>query len=161
MKVLFLDIDGVLNSVQYFKSKKYNKTKGNYLCDIDTDKLPLIQEIIEKTHCKVVLSSSWRYFWNNPKFIKALKQLKNEFKKHKIVIFDITGFEHKEDNSEWFGRQLQIRNWLQNHTVEKFCILDDDTYDLQLLKDNLVNPSFYEGGIKNEHVEECIKILNS
>ena len=53
MKVIFLDIDGVLNT--------------NSDREISDDKLKLLSELVSKTGADVVLSSSWRNWWNNPK----------------------------------------------------------------------------------------------
>jgi hypothetical protein len=53
MKVLFLDIDGVLNC-----SKTPNPRKLPYV--IDKKLLARLERLVERTGAKVVLSSSWR-----------------------------------------------------------------------------------------------------
>ena len=60
MKIIFLDIDGVLNSSEYRKrmGRKY------YSEIIDRSKMPLLKKIVEATGAKIVLSTSWRKFWN-------------------------------------------------------------------------------------------------
>ena len=58
IKVIFLDIDGVLNSLAYDRGRKEND--GN----IDETRLPLIKQIVDETQAKIVLSSSWRTHWN-------------------------------------------------------------------------------------------------
>ena len=62
MKVIFLDIDGVLNTYQTFIDiyLEYKKTKIRRL-EIDGDKVSLLSEIINLTGSKIVLSSSWRH----------------------------------------------------------------------------------------------------
>ena len=64
MKVIFLDIDGVLNTSEIFieQSKNY-KQKGIYNVEIDEFRVEYLKQIIEKTNAKIVLSSSWRYFF--------------------------------------------------------------------------------------------------
>ena len=57
-KVLFLDIDGVLNSDSFFNSdyyKKLRQSKGEHGCMHDPRKIVLLSEIVKKTHCKVVI----------------------------------------------------------------------------------------------------------
>ena len=50
MKVIFLDVDGVLNSAQ-----------DGYSIRLKTDShLKLLQYIVKETGAKIVLSSSWR-----------------------------------------------------------------------------------------------------
>ena len=44
MKVIFLDIDGVLNSRAYDRKRNRNEQT-----DIDETRLPLVKEIIERT----------------------------------------------------------------------------------------------------------------
>lgn len=53
MKVIFLDIDGVLNCVT---SKSYC---GMYV-GVDADKIRRLARIVEETGAKIVLSSDWR-----------------------------------------------------------------------------------------------------
>lgn len=59
MKILFLDIDGVLNSREYDRKRNWNEQT-----DIDETRLPLVKEIIDKTGAKIVLISTWRSHWN-------------------------------------------------------------------------------------------------
>ena len=59
MKIIFLDIDGVLNSRIY--DRKRNRDE---LTDIDETRLPLVKELVAATGAKIVLSSSWRVHWD-------------------------------------------------------------------------------------------------
>ncbi len=58
MKVLFLDIDGVVNN---------KRTKKNFegFTAIDPAMAALVQRIVQNTGCEIVLSSSWRLFQNS------------------------------------------------------------------------------------------------
>lgn len=53
MKIIFLDVDGVLNDNDYSKTK------------VDETKVRLLKEIVDKTGAKIVLSSDWRYWWDS------------------------------------------------------------------------------------------------
>ena len=55
MKIIFLDIDGVLNSKAYDSKRDWNKQTN-----IDETRLPLIKQIVEATDAKIVLTSTWR-----------------------------------------------------------------------------------------------------
>ena len=61
MKVIFLDIDGVLNTSQTFIEidNEFIKT-GKRRIEIDLDRVELLKEIVDATGAVIVLSSSWR-----------------------------------------------------------------------------------------------------
>ena len=66
MKVLFLDIDGVLNSCN-------TKAKVGFERAIEEDKIVLLEEIVERTKAEIVLISSWRENWYKGKTEKEGK----------------------------------------------------------------------------------------
>lgn len=51
-KILFLDIDGVLNG---------HERHANGYCGINPERLRLLDHIVEQTDCRIVLASAWRY----------------------------------------------------------------------------------------------------
>lgn len=61
MKVIFLDIDGVLNTQQTFMKiyEEWKKT-GERRTEIDLERVGFLKEIVAATDAKIVLSSSWR-----------------------------------------------------------------------------------------------------
>ena len=61
MKVIFLDIDGVLN-----EDTTPTRTQSCALF-IDQEKLLRLKRIIDATQAKIVLSSTWRYDRDDPK----------------------------------------------------------------------------------------------
>lgn len=64
MKILFLDIDGVLNSGEYIQSVRYKRRKdlGFPDCDLDPVAIQHVNRICRKTGAKIVISSTWREF---------------------------------------------------------------------------------------------------
>ena len=60
MKVIFLDIDGVLNSDEYLKKVKRLHIQG-IESEIDINKIKLLKKAVDETKAKVVLTSSWRF----------------------------------------------------------------------------------------------------
>lgn len=61
-KVLFLDIDGVLNSETYFQSdycKKRNRADER-LSMFDDRKVKLLSKTQKSTNCTIVMSSTWK-----------------------------------------------------------------------------------------------------
>ena len=61
--IIFLDIDGVLNSNKYFDSinnKECINPVDRLMLDIDMSKVKILLEIIGKTKANIVITSSWR-----------------------------------------------------------------------------------------------------
>lgn len=114
MKVIFLDVDGVLNSDEYFEKTKGLNLQGIYQ-DIDVEKIKLLKKAVDETGAKVVLTSSWRYTKNAIK----LKELLKEYE----IFVDTTPFIENK-------RGLEIKKWLlDNQNVDDFVILDDEIFD--------------------------------
>lgn len=53
MKLLFLDIDGVLNAHEFNEGANSNM--------IRKDKVDLLNQVLDRTGCHLVISSAWRY----------------------------------------------------------------------------------------------------
>ncbi len=151
MKAIFLDIDGVLNSDEYF-DKVSNLNIQGIEQEIDIEKIKLLKKAINETGAKVVLSSSWRY-------TKKAQQLKELLANYEICV-DTTPFIQNR-------RGLEIKKYLLEHKcIEDFVILDDevfDSYDDVLIK-KLVKISNKNGhslgeGLQPKDVNEIIERL--
>ena len=151
MKVIFLDIDGVLNSDEYFDKIEGLNIEGIEK-QIDVEKIKLLKRAVEETGSNVVLSSSWRYTRN----AQYLKQLLLQYG----ILADSTPFMKNKRGEE-------IKGWLEEHKdTEDFVILDDeifDSYDEELMK-KLIKVSNGNGRsfgevLPNKDVEEIIEKL--
>ena len=143
MRIIFLDIDGVLNSW----SAGYK---------ITTKKLQLLNNLIEQTGAKIVISSSWRI---GSKDVKEF--LEKNFKKDDFRLDNFKDATNREcienifynDNiiglTDTFGpsRGDEIKRWLDNHIddVESYVILDDDSDMLDEQLEHLVQTDTYFG----------------
>lgn len=110
MKVIFLDIDGVLNT--------------NSDREISNDKLKLLSELVSKTGADVVLSSSWRYGWNQPERNQPgtrIYNLKQQLKDNNIVIKDTIGLD--------LTKSIQIKNYLSTNVISNYVVIDDEPID--------------------------------
>lgn len=155
MKIIFLDIDGVLNS------RAYDRTRDrNAQTNIDVSRLPLIKEIVDATDAKIVLSSSWRQHWDKEKSRcdAAAQYIDTTFAEFGLTIYDKT-----PDFGINASRSEEITKWLQDakETVGSFVIIDDYPFGWGELSAHYVktDPNF-RLGIEKEHVEQAIAILN-
>ena len=161
-KIIFLDIDGVLNTNNTFNENNgYRKQFGkilkndcyNYelilnqlLLDIDYEKLMILKEIVDSTGAKVVITSSWR---NLNTFILVEEYLIN----FGIPIIDCT----KKLNK----RGEEINNYIFDHNIKTYIIIDDEVFkDFTLeQKSNLIYTNFYNDGLTEENAYDAMHIL--
>jgi len=152
MKVIFLDIDGVLNTKNTFKKRKdiYNES-GVIIPRIDFYRVKFLKQIVDKTDAKIVISSTWRKYDND------MKELKEVFSLFDLEVYDVTCI----DISGKKG--IEINDWLNKNEVDSFVIIDDETSDMLHLEKYVVKTreNFKETGLLEKHISEIINILNN
>ena len=62
MKVIFLDIDGVLNTGWWYTQMDRNTPKDKYGYAFDPNSVANLKKIIDETGADIVISSSWKSF---------------------------------------------------------------------------------------------------
>ena len=133
MKVIFLDIDGVLcvipNGFDEFGAFFHKRFEDN------------LKHIIDQTNAKIVISSTWR--------LAGLNEMKELWKKRGLAgeVIDITPFGGM-DNIR--GDEIQV--WLDNNDVKNYVIIDDDTDFWEDQLNNFVRTS------ENYNHEDCVDI---
>ncbi len=156
MKIVFLDIDGVLNT------KKSRSRCGKYI-GIDHDKLLRLKKIIDETGAKIVLVSTWKEGWEREKDRKPYQDalanyLDNKFKKVGLEVYDKTS-----DCAEgtYLSRGEGILEYLQWQNTKCFVILDDIQFDYDGcgLTDVFVKTKSALG-ITDGDVQKAVEILN-
>ena len=174
MKVIFLDVDGVLNTSKTFMERRKNyEITHKWTVEIDVERVARLKYIINMTGAKVVLSSSWRLsgIMQDGKFItrnENTRQLLDIFKSFGIEIYDIT------PNLDYGSkRDEEIMEWLKDKDVESFVVIDDETsFLMEFCDKELIKTSFLPNGVMlenmddcaglcDEHVNKAIAILNS
>jgi histidinol phosphatase-like enzyme len=135
MRVIFLDIDGVLNANDDFGGKKkpnpyVSSDDGYRYCGISTSKVRRLKWIVDKTDAKIVLVSSWKgdyedYLRNHTN--RVGKYLYNKLRKQDLRIFDTT-YRFSLDFHSYRG--TEISTWLANQKepVESWVVLDDEIF---------------------------------
>lgn len=152
MKVLFLDIDGVLNSAEFMLNKRHIRRPTPH--EIDAVTVPRLNSVIARTGAKICVSSTWR--------IGRDAMLLEEILRSHGVRCDVVGTTpetFRMDNERgWSFRGNEIQMWLDRHPeVSTFAIVDDDS-DMEPLMHRLVKTS-WETGLLDEHVEKLVEML--
>jgi hypothetical protein len=148
-KVLFLDIDGVLNNQKFFMRR--DPRADGLTRNIDPEQVKIVNRINQETGCHIVVSSSWRASGLKT-IIEAFNSLGSAFP---IV-----------DSTPWsryykITRGEEIKAWLlANPQVKRYAILDDDR---DMLPDQL--PNFFHCksliGLTDGIANRVIKCLNT
>lgn len=156
MKVIFLDIDGVLvtrNSIKYQHLNYPDETSIRF----SKNAVKYLNKLIRLTKAKIVISSTWRLF-------HSLEDLQNIFKKQGVsgMIISTTSIENAPVEID-IPRGQKITDWLANHSeVEQYVIIDDDVQAdcIQFHPYNCVETSYKFGFSSEEKLKEAIEILN-
>lgn len=138
--VLFLDIDGVLNTTRTFVYVNQNKLPIDTLDPVACSLLKYIQQ---ETNCRFVISSSWRILYSLEEISQAVG----------IELLDKT----PEIASRHRGTEIDI--WMkENYYPSKYAILDDDSDMLESQIEHFVKTEFNDG-LLWKHVEKIIRLL--
>lgn len=156
MKVIFLDIDGVLNY------KECTARCGKYM-GIDDDKVLLLAHLVKKTGAKIVLVSTWKENW----YTGVNKHMQDDMANYldkKLRVAGLTIFDKTPDKYEghYLGRGEGIVVYIHKHNVKRFVILDDCQYDYDAcdLTDYWVKTN-YDVGLTEENVQQAIKLMEN
>lgn len=169
-KVIFLDVDGVLNS---------DRTLYEDI-SLEDDLILNLKEIVNKTGAKIILSSSWRLS------TEATATLMDKLDKFGLVIsgmtcdgvdldwlekykFDATKkyldtkFDYDENRQIKITRDrgAEIFKWLHDHDDCAYVILDDEIEDIKpYFSESVIVKTSYKTGLTKEDVKKAIQILN-
>lgn len=158
MKIIFLDVDGVLNCLN---------TEERVGCFIGIDDLKVfhLRDIVNATNAQIVLCSSWKLGWE-----KELKSQQDREANYLDKMLAAQGLHILDKTFEPNGSSRRgegIKLWMspfKEGDIESFVILDDEVFDYaqEGLLPHLVQSSFYaeQGGLTAELAALAIKILN-
>ncbi len=163
-KVIFLDIDGVLNTKWWYTQMDRNSPRDQYGYAFDPKAVANLKRIVEETGAGIVISSSWKSFgfseleemWTDRGLPgKLIGVTPNSVSDELLLEADI-------DSIELFHiRGEEIKEWLTKHgkNVSNYAIIDDMDNMLPEQQSHFVqtNPEF---GITEEDAEKAIAIIN-
>lgn len=153
MKVIFLDIDGVLYTD---KALKLDKETNSPIINFDSKSLLNLYEIVKKTDAKIVISSSRKVHKKNNWFLWL--QIIENLKKFEIDknIIDTTPV--LQNQPRW----AEIKSWIDSNNglnIESYVIIDDE-WDMWELSTSFVRCSHFIW-ISEENKDKAIEILST
>lgn len=162
MKVIFLDIDGVLNVISQGHDE-YGSIFHQHFMDN-------LKRLIEETQAKIVISSSWRKsgliamqeLWKHRNLAGELIDCTPSIRLQKggcIAFWNDKLYRHPTEKIHGYSipRGSEIEYWIENESdkfgkIESYVIIDDDTDMLFSQRFNYVQCS------ENRHHPDCIDI---
>lgn len=135
-RILFLDIDGVLNT-----------RPGS----LDEDKLALLKGILDSTQARAVISSSWRKYTHMMDRLYAIDWLEEAICGHTPDLArEVNGLWHSPRRAE------EIIEWLGGSKEPHYVILDD--WPMQELSDRHIQTDPHVG-LTKEQSDKAIEML--
>jgi len=167
MKIIFLDIDGVLAVP--------NPLKKGGVWGLSEEKQHLLGKILTQTDAKIVLSSSWRLHTLE----KTREYMTSEgfMFSDKIIGITIRAYHYLQKGTGIhlsIPRGVEIKQWLDTNIHSNqgkdwsrkelnkdftYVIIDDDGDMLLEQKDQFILTDSY-AGLQDVHVDQAVKILN-
>ena len=164
-KVIFLDIDGVLNTGRWYTQMDRNTPRDKYGYAFDPNAVANLKKILDETGADIVISSSWKSFglseleemWQDRALPgKLIGITPNSVSDEMLLNVDL-------DHMELFSiRGMEIKEWLTKHgkNVSHYVIIDDMDNFLPEQQTHFVwtDPDV---GITKEDAEQAIIILKN
>lgn len=118
MKVIFLDVDGVMISEESFL---LTMALGGRVVIFSRKAMKALKLLVKRTGAVVVLTSSWRPM---PAYgpTRSYQQLCSSLQRNETPLYGLTPWLEDQDHD----RSDEILAWLAEHPAERFVIIDDN-----------------------------------
>lgn len=168
-KYLFLDFDGVLNTVSYAKRLRKEGVEpfDEFGAMFDPDTISNLKSIVEQTGCKIVLSSTWRN--DGLMRMRALwkeRNLPDEIYSMTPILLSTTYNDARSGElftiPEHNAKALEIQAWLHRYASEpcQYVILDDENVFFPKQLEHLVQTEERQG-LTITKAQLAIEVLNN
>lgn len=161
-RVLFLDVDGVLNSIFWNDSHQKEISDGTL---IDEEKIKILAPMIKRVGAKIVLHSGWRFWFDDdmkplrPEATRLVEMLRREGLSLEGRTPDLTTEEIRRTKKFSLVKADEILLWLRQHCdVDGWVVLDDlDLHNVEIEK-HQVKPD-QTIGLTMEDIEKAEKSI--
>ena len=152
MNIIFLDIDGVLNTT-VDNTKIHIRDRGFHFF-IDFNLIPNLKQILElclNQDIKIIVTSINALNKNSEMFNKLLLDY---FHIKKKIVIDVDSRQNKE-------RGLFVQDMIKKYNINNFVVIDDDDFDIlpYISLNNFININ-RAVGINFKDIEKILEVLN-
>jgi len=157
LKILFLDVDGVLNNPSTLWDDAH--------CGIDDEKLKYLKFIVLRTGCKIVLSTTWRLSADAKAVLLHTLKTRADLNIDDLVIGQTPSLKKRGGH-----RTHEIAEYLRANAfrfnVVSWCALDDlslhkyDDFSAQFLDGHFVRTD-KRIGLTPQNTMQCVSTLNA
>lgn len=152
VNIIFLDIDGVLNSIDLMIASGGEDKLGREQLDIVS--VGLLRSLCLKTNAYIVVSSTWRKIYSKGEFNSIFR--KYDWPEFKNILLGFTPVLHSR-------RGFEIEQWLNDYQAKNkmrvnYLIFDDDSDMLPTQLDNFIHVSNING-FRSEHYAKALRLL--
>ncbi len=128
-KIIFLDIDGVLNSNFWNESHQREISDGKL---VDEEKVSMLEALVRRTDAEIILHSGWRFWFDEemeplcPEAADLAGLLAGKGLELAGVTPDLTTEEIRRTKKFSYVKADEILLWLESHgDVDGWVVLDD------------------------------------
>lgn len=150
--ILFLDVDGVLNSHDYIRRG------GSLSCSrdgIDPEAVKHLQRIVDETECSLILSSTWRLI--HPLAHMRCRLIAKGMRSPCPLRGKTPDLSRSDGRVERGGRGLEVNAWISATGFKgRFVCVDDDA---DFLPGQPLVQTNFNSGLIAVHADQCIAIL--
>lgn len=159
-RIIFLDVDGVLNSAAFLEAQTKKQTEGakleslpevcagiSWSAMLDPTCVHRLDRLVRETDAKVVISSSWRHAMHYTALAALLRG------------HGFTGNVIDQTAELDQGRPVEIALWVSEHRAEIDGWVAIDDMNLAALNPNFVQTSWAGGGLSDADVEAAKAVL--
>lgn len=163
MRIIFLDIDGVLNSEDYLSKPETRKnieeardTLHFVSAQVDQQAVGVLNELCSDTGAQIVISSTWRTLFPTETLDDVLHGRGLDPRARIIGKTPRLGGARGDEIVQWLGTAAEHAR-IGGEPVESFVILDDDA-DMGELGDRLVQTD-PKHGLTRQHTKRARELL--
>ncbi len=159
--VIFLDIDGVLNSRFWKNENQREISEGKH---VDPEMVKRFAYFVKKTNAYVILHSGWRFWFDehmNPKRIESellVKTLNEAGITISGITPDLTNEEIRRTKKFSLVKADEIILWLKENPVDNWVVFDDLNLNNNKIEKHQVRTDA-DVGLTDEDIEKAYSIL--